>query len=202
MAEIKNLYDTSLPENYAKGLFQDKYYDIGEEHTHKFFDILFNGTAYALNSVKSKEKPAVFEFRTLDKKFVAASIVRFFENEDTTKPGNWNLVWTFDEADLPDDRNVITLDDSQAKPFFVSVAGDKYGIRFNTPDALVNMLIYLLEQLKKWLDENAKADEVVSVGYEGLFQARVAVENGEKVFALEVDGEIKLLIKDDAAIEK
>ena len=64
------------------------------------------------------------------------------------------------------------------------------------------MLTYLLQQIYKWLDENAKEGEEVIVEQDGIFQARVAVENGEKVFAIEPAGEVKMLIKDDAAIEK
>ena len=57
-------------------------------------------------------------------------------------------------------------------------------------------------QLKKWLDENAKEGVEVKIEQDGIFQARVAVENGEKVFAVEADGEVKNLIKDDTADEK
>jgi len=56
--------------------------------------------------------------------------------------------------------------------------------------------------LRRWLDENAKENEVVSIEQDGVFEARVAVENGEKVFAIEPAGEVKIIIKDDAAIEK
>ena len=40
------------------------------------------------------------------------------------------------------------------------------------------------------------------VEQDAIFQARVAVENGEKVFAIEPAAEIKVLIKSDAMIEK
>ena len=63
-------------------------------------------------------------------------------------------------------------------------------------------LVFMFEQLKKWLDENAAENEIVTIELDGVFQARVSVEGGEKVFAFEADGEIKNLIKDDAAIEK
>jgi hypothetical protein len=62
--------------------------------------------------------------------------------------------------------------------------------------------LYALSQIKKWLDENAKEGEETVIECPGLFQARVGIEGGEKVFAIEADGEIKNIIKDDAAIEK
>ena len=58
-----------------------------------------------------------------------------------------------------------------------------------------------IAQIKKWLEANAVEGEEVGVELDGIFQASVAVENGEKVFSLVPDGEIKKLIKDDAAIE-
>ena len=61
---------------------------------------------------------------------------------------------------------------------------------------------YALVQLHKWLDENAKEDMVESIELDGVFTARVGVEDGVKVFSIEPHGEIKNLIKDDAAIEK
>ena len=56
-------------------------------------------------------------------------------------------------------------------------------------------------QLRKWLDENTKSSEEALIELDGVFQARGAIEGGEKVFAIEPAGEIKILIKDDAAIE-
>ena len=48
---------------------------------------------------------------------------------------------------------------------------------------------------KKWLDNNAVDGEEVGVEMDGVFQASVAVENGEKVFSIVPDGEIKKIIK-------
>ena len=130
------------------------------------------------------------------------TIVQYFENEDPSNPGNWNLVWSFDENDIPDGANRINFKDPASHPYFRAIAGDKYGIRFKDPSAIVTLHTYFFEQLRKWLDENADANKEVSIELETIFVARVAVENGEKVFALEPAGEMKVLIKDDAAIEK
>lgn len=197
-----NLFDSTLPQNYSKGLLEDKYYDIAPEHTDKFAYTLFTATANLLSFAKSKDHPTTFEFYTVDNRFVAAAIVEFFENEDPNKPGNWSLVWTFYENDVPTNANRINIKDVDTHSYFRSVAGDKYGIRFVNTECLVNTMTYLLEQIKKWLDENAKEGEEVCVTQDSIFQARVVVENGEKVFALEPAGEIKMLIKEDASIEK
>ena len=184
------LFDTTLPQNYSKGLFDEKGYDLAESHTDKILYSVFTATSTS------------FEFATFDGKFVAAAIVQFFENEDSTKPGNWSLVWTFNESDIPAGTNRIHLKNPDTHNYFRAAAGEKYGIRFKDASCLIILHTYLFEQLYKWLDENAEEGKEVSVELDSIFQARVAVENGEKVFALEPAGEIKMLIKDDAAIEK
>ena len=61
---------------------------------------------------------------------------------------------------------------------------------------------YVLKTIRKWLDENAVDKEERGVELDGVFEARVAVEEGgEKVMSIEPAGEIKKLIKDDSAIE-
>lgn len=196
------LFETTLPQNYSKGLFEEKNYDLAAEHTDKFCYVAFTAVSNLLNGAKSKDRPVSFEFNTIDGKVVAAAIVQYFPNEDASKPGNWSLVWTFDEADIPDGTNRISLKDPQTHSYFRAVAGDKYGIRFKDPACLTTLVTYLFEQIRKWLDENADESKEVSVEMDAVFQARVAVENAQKVFALEPAGEIKMLIKDDAAIEK
>ena len=196
------LFDTQMPQMYSKALFEEKCTDLAPEHTGKMLDVVFTGTANLLNQAKSKDKATVFTFRKINGDLIAAAMVRFFENEDTNNPGNWSLVWTFDDADIPAGALVIDLSDSQTHSYFRAVAGEKYGMRFEDTAAMTDCLTYALIHVKKWLDENAKEGAEVSLEFDGFFQARVAIENGEKVFAIEPDGEIKNLIKDDAAIEK
>lgn len=196
------LFDTSLPQNYSKGLFEEKNFDLSDTHTDKMFDVLFTATAGLLNDTKNKQRPAVFCFSKIDNSIIAGAICQFFENEDSSKPGNWSLVWTFDETDIPENALVMNFKDPQTHSYFRGIAGDKYGMRFKDPTCLTTCLTYALEQLYKWLDENAAEDKEVSIELDGVFQARVAVEGGAKVFAIEPAGEIKMMIKDDAAIEK
>lgn len=196
------LNDSALPANYIKGLYEEKCYDLAPEHTDKILDVLFTGTSNLLGQIKSKEQPTALVFETVDGKFIAAAIVRCIENEDSSNPDAWNLVWTFYESDLPENTKIISLKDQMAHPYFRSIAGEKYGFRFKDTGSLLTLLTYALEHIRKWLDENASETETVVIEQDAVFQARVAVENGEKVFAIEPMGEIKKLIKDDASLEK
>lgn len=196
------LFETTLPQNYSKGLFEEKNYDLAPEHTDKIAYVLFTATSDLLNAAKNKDIPTAFVYERIDGSVLAAAIVQFFPNEDPTKPGNWSLVWTFDEADIPEGTNRISLKDTNTHSYFRAIAGEKYGMKFKDPGCLTTLLTYIIEQIYKWLDENAAEGKEVSVEQDAVFQARVAVEEGVKVFALEPAGEIKMLIKDDAAIER
>lgn len=202
MATMK-INDTVLLRNYSKGLFEEKNLDLGDEHSAKMYDVLFTGTSYLLNAAKSKEKPVAIQFKTVNGQTVGAAIVQYFANENPDLVGNWSLVWTFNESDIPADARVIDFaKETTVYNFYRSAGGDKYGMCFKSDGILATCMIYALEMLKKYLDENAKEGSEVAVEDDGIFLARVAVENGEKVFALEAAGELKTLIKDDASIEK
>ena len=196
------LSESSMPQNYSRGLIEDKQYDIAPDHTGKFGYILFHGVASILAANKDKNKPVAFVLDRLDGKVVAVAILQYFDNNDKNSPGNWNLVWSFDENDIPADAKKIYLKDPNSHPYFITVAANRYNMEFKNEPAIINLLTYFMETLYKWLDENAKVDEEVVIEQEGVFQARVGIENGEKAFSVEPMGEVKMIVKDDAAIEK
>lgn len=196
------LFDTNLPALYSKYLFEEKKADLSADHTDKMADVLFTGIANILKQAKSIEKPACFMITKIDGSLILAAIIQYFENEDKDMSGNWSLVYTFNEADIPENALKINLNDVNTHSYFRAVAAEKYGMRFDDPDAVVDCMEVFAIQLKHWLDINAKEGAETTVELEGIFEARSAVEGGEKVFALTPGSEIKVLIKDDSAIEK
>lgn len=199
---MKKLFDTSLPENWSRSLLENHNMDVAAIYMDRILGVTFSSAALVLNSVKSKDYPVAFRFETANNSLVAAAVVQYFPNDDAKKPGNWSLIFTFDEKDIPEDAHEYSITDPQVHSHFRSYAIDKYRMRFDIPDALVVLPVHTLSQLYKWLDENAKEGEEVGIEQEGIFQARVAIEGGQKVFSVEPDGEVKMLIKDDASIEK
>lgn len=195
-----NFSETNLAHNISHGLFHEKSYDIAEAHVDKLFYTLFTGTSLLLRDVKSTEIPVSLIFTEVADKFVAGATIEYFSNGDA--PGNWSLAWTFSEDDIPSNAKKLYISDNINYPYFTTAAGNKYGMRFEDKAAITIMLTYLMEQLYKWLDENAKEGSTVSVELESVFSASVEVVDGKKVFAVEPAGEVKTLIKDDAAIEK
>ena len=192
---------TNLPHNISHGLYHELSYDVAEAHVDKLFYTLMFGAASILNDIKSKEAPSVLIINNIKGKSVAAAIVEYFDNGD--KPGNWSLRWTFDPEDIPETTATkVDLLNPNTQPHFRAVAGEKYGMGFHDSTAIVVLLTYCIEQLYKWLDENAKEGETVEIELDGIFQAKVEVIDGVKVFALDPAGEVKTIIKDDASIEK
>lgn len=195
-------FDTSFPNIFSKYMYEEKNADIGAEYTDKVVDVCFSASATYLNAVKNKEKPAVLRFDSVNGQMAGAAIIQYIPNSDDKKPGNWSLTFTLDQKDVPADAMVRTINDPQVHPYFRSISGEKYHFGYKFPDTLTNLNIGVFEVLRKWLDENAKEKEEVTIELDNIFTARVAVEGGEKVMAIEPAGEIKMLIKDDAAIEK
>ena len=199
----KRIYDTSLPANWSKRLFEEFMFTVAEAHFDKLANVLFCGTAGVLNSVKAGSKnPAAMVFRKSNKDFIAAAIVEYFENEDPNLPGNYSMTWTFYEDDIPADATIVDFDNKVVFQFYIGVAGSKYGMSFDRESAIIILTTLVLEEAKKWLDENAKESDIVEVEIPSVCLFRAAVENGEKVFAIEPMGEVKALIKNDASIEK
>jgi hypothetical protein len=192
---------TNLPHNVSHGLYNQKGYDLAESHIDKLYYILFYGVASVLKDNRSKDCPTTFTISEANGKPIAAATVEYFDGEGDN-PGNWSLVWTFDPADIPANANKIDLQNDLTHSYFRTIAGEKWGMRFYDRTAIVSLITYSVEQLFKWLDENAKEGEVVEIDLEGVFNAKVEVVDGKKVMAIDPDGEVKTIIKDDSAIEK
>jgi hypothetical protein len=75
------LSETSMPQNYSKGLLEDKNYDIAPDHTGKFGYILFHGVASLLAANKDKNKPVAFILDRVDGKVTAVAVVQYFDND-------------------------------------------------------------------------------------------------------------------------
>jgi len=198
---IKDIKDTKIPQVYSTGLYSEKGYDVAAEHTVHVLDVLVTGVSECLNDIKDQKIPVVFLFEQNNGEFIAAAIVEFIPNEDTTKPGNWAYYWTFNKEDLPNNSRTVSANDNMTISYFRTVGITKYGMVLERADYGSDVFRYLLALIKQWLGENALETEEVTLKYEDVVQFRVAVENGEKFYSIEVGGEIKQLIKSDDKIE-
>ena len=198
-----NIFDTSFPNAWAERGMYEFGWDVVPELAPRLLNVVFTATSEILASAKVKEHPVVLRYNKINKELAAAAIIQFFDNtDDPTKPGNWNLSWTFEESDIPEDAQIIDSSDPNVCVYYKAVSASKFNIEYDGADVINPLAVSLLTELKKWLDENAKENDTVGIILENIFEARVAVEGGIKVFAIEPAAEIKMLIKEDAAIEK
>lgn len=195
------LMETQIPQIYSAELFNERGIDIAMEHTKLIGDVAFNAVTNCLADVKTKENPVSFVFEENNQEFIAAAVIQFIENDDDSNPGNWNYFWTFNKDDVPENSRKITAADVSLASYFRSISQSKYGVGFTDTECIFETTRFFFKVVSKWLDDNASETEERGVELEGVFIARVAVEDGEKVKSIEPDGEIKKMIKDDAAIE-
>lgn len=193
--------DTKLPSFWSDRLFQEHQFNFDGAHFDKCVYTLFVATSDLLNRVKSKDKPASLIFEKLNNVFLAAATVEYIANEDASQPGSYSLSWTFDENDVPANTNKIYFNDVRSFPYFKSASVSKWGMNFKTDSNLVIIMLECLEDIKKWLDDNAKENEEVTIEVPDICTASVVVENGVKIFSIEAEGPVKMGIKDDANIE-
>lgn len=200
MAVIE-LKESQIPQSVSTGLFKEKLIDIAPNMTEMLIDVLVSAVTQALADLKSTDIPVAFKFCKSNGDFIAGAVVQYFPNEDKSNPGNWNYSWTFDESDIPENASIKTPYDSAVASYFRGSSLSKYGFHAPQAEYYGDTMSYILSVIKKWLDENASADEEQCVKVDGIIQFRVAIEDGEKVFSAEPDGEIKQIIKSDKDIE-
>lgn len=205
---MKDFMSTTIPQVYSNGLYREIGYDFPAEHADKILTTTVYGITSCLANIKNKDIPVAFVIREPNDEFIIGAVVEYFKNEDDpSKPGNWNYSWTFDKDDIPENAKVCSLYDGEYSAFFTNASANKFNMGFHKYEYFGDMSRYLFKVIKKWLKDNAgKTDEngvaIDGVECPGVIQFRVAVENDEVVMSAEPDGEIKQMIKDDAAIEK
>lgn len=193
--------ETTIPNYYSVGLYNELGYNLSENHAVHVVDILFNAVTDALADCKNKDVPVAFVFEKPNGDFIAGAVVEYVKGEGKDKTGNWSYYWTWYKDDIPGNATIMRSNDVANAQYFRGVATSKYAMIFVNTEAIYGLMYYILHHISKWLDDNADENNEVAIEEPGVFQARVVVENGEKVKSLEVDGEIKKFIKDDTAIE-
>lgn len=157
-----------------------------------------SGTADFLKQVKSKKEPTALVYEDTKGNMSAAAIVEYLEGEDGN-PGNWTLVFTFDQDDVKgkDGIKTFSIYGSGPKEVIAKRAFDDFRLRYSSPDYLSQIDSMFFQLLYDFLDQNAVEGEKFTLTHEGYFEASVEVVDGEKVMTFIPDGAIKRLIKDD-----
>lgn len=191
---IIKLMDSSLPQNWSEVSKDQDAYMMAPVHCEKIAYTLFNGVVDCLAAMKSKEHPVTYTFTKPNGEFVAACTVFYNPTDDKENADFWNVSWTFYKEDIPEDSFIIDIADTRTWQYFRGVAGSKYSMSFEINSEGIIMTRFLT-CLISWLNENYTDDEIVGIELDGVFEAKVGTEDGEKIMTLECKGETKANIK-------
>lgn len=200
----KKFKETSILEDFSRALAQQSFL-IGPAHTPRVATVLFHGVSRCLSAVKNTTIPKAIVFRSMDHSFLAGAKVEYIVNaDDPSNPsaGRWDYTWTFYEEDLKGCDCIDVSSNNLVSTYFISSGSDLYNMRFAGQDLCIMMMTLMIEMIINWLRENASESEPAILTLDGVFKATATVENGKTIMGIVPDGEMKILIKDDSAIQE
>ena len=193
----KKFKETSIPEIYSKSLAKQSFL-IRSSNVYRIATVLFHRTSMCLASIKNTTVPKAVVFKTVDQQFLAAAKVSFVSNDESAPAsGRWDYTWTTREEDIKDCDCVVLGTNSLLTTFYASSGMSLYNMKFQSPDLSVLMMDLMVETIIEWLKENVDTKLVL----DGVFEALASVEDGKTYVSIIPAGEMKVLIKDDEAVE-
>ena len=86
--------------------------------------------------------------------------------------------------------------------YFTGAAQQLYNMKFMGIDVCVASIVTILEMIINWVKDNTSQTDPAVLVLENCFKAIGKVENGKLEIGIIPDGAMKVLIKDDAAIQE
>lgn len=199
---IKNAVETA-----GWNLFEDS-----SQRVSRCFHLLFESVANFLGKVKQTKKPVGLILEDPYQNFAFAAIVEYHENTVADDmPGNWTFTFTFDPADL-DGATVYRASGNEFKEILIDISEHSYGFNFELMGdqdvldvkriVMTQVIAIAAKTIRQWVDENSNSSEPVVTQIKGKCIIEACLDSaGKKVFSITPDGELKNIIKDDAALE-
>ena len=205
----KSFEETQMYQQYIVNCDTNGYSFGGDDIPERMLKSFIAATSVYLGKVKVSDPNVAAALVLTDEagNFEFAGIVEYHENEENKdEPGNWSYVLTLNEEDLTNLENTKEVKkylygDDAFKVILDKVAYDIGGIEFQKDTFMYACCKILIETIIQVLDSEAVANETVDIELKGYVTFSVAVEGDEKVYAVTPDGAMKILIKDDAALE-
>lgn len=200
----KKFKETNIPEDFSKALAKQSIL-LGAQHAYRMANILFTGVSNYLASVKNYQIPKGIIIRSQGNEFLAGAKVEYFPNEaDPTNlsAGRWDYTWTCYEDDMKGVDCVETASNTAVLIYFTSAAQQLYSAKFSAVDVCITAMVVILEMIINWVKDNTSQTDPAVLVLENCFKAIGKVENGKVVMSIIPDGAMKVLIKDDSAIQE
>lgn len=177
---------------------------------HLFFDAVTNFMA----KVKSTDLSVGLSIEDERGVFQFAAKLEYFKNENGDDlPGNWGYSFTFNPDDLKNVDKTYSTSSNEFKDLGVLIAKNRYGMVLTIDDnnnsdyvstereLFTKIMGCIARTIRNWVDENSISTEPVSQEIPGKVIIEAMLENDQKVCSITPSGELKNIIKDDAAIE-
>lgn len=200
----KKFKESPIPEDFSKAISKQSML-ISPQHTFKIANILFTGVSNYLATVKNYQVPKGIIIKSNSNEFLVGAIVEYFPNEaDPTNPsaGRWDYSWTCYEDDMKGVDAITLSENSAVLVYFTSAAQQLYNVKFAGLDVCVSCMITIIEMILGWIKDNTSQTDPATLVLENCFKATGVVENGKLVMSIVPDGAMKVLIKDDSAIQE
>ena len=200
----KKFKETNISEDFSRALAKQSLL-IGPQNAYKIANILFTGVSKYLSSVKNRQIPKGIIIRSESNEFLAGAKVEYFPNEsDPTNPsaGRWDYVWTCYEDDMKGVNSIDFNTNSSVLVYFTSSGQELYSLKFMGLDICVTSMITMLEMIIGWVKDNTSQTDPAVLILENCFKAIGKVENGKIEMSIIPDGAMKVIIKDDSAIQE
>lgn len=197
--------ETTIPQTFSV-LEGGKGYTVDQQEVVLLTKTYIFGISDFLHLVETPAHPCALVIQDLKGGFVFGAIVSHNNEteEDEALNGNWNYVFTFDQADIPEDAVVYQISNAQVVDTISKRGFDICRLVFTEPGFCAELAIDLFNTIKNYLDQNAPAEEgeKFEIELDAAFEASVMIESGEKTFSILPKGEMKSLINDHGANDK
>ena len=198
-----NFKESSIPQSYSRALATTNLL-LNAPSVHMVTKAIFMGISKYIGAKKDMTIPQAIGFKKANGEFLVAAKVEYIKNEDNpddTSAGQWNYSWTTDQNDISDCNVEYIGETSGIIPYLVTAA-QNFGFYYRDSATASYMTNLLIEMIMDFVKENAKDGDEAVLTFNGIFKAVGTVENGEIVLALIPGENIKVLIKDDSAIQE
>jgi hypothetical protein len=190
------LTETSIYQAFSTQLQRDLELYASLAHFEMMEKGIFTGIGIFLSETKAVESPAVLTITDYKGDCLLAASVEYDPATEgqTETAGSWLINVRFDNTKIPDKARIVDIKEPACFAAFVKAARMN-GYEYLKESDIISISIITIRTLLDWMDANASDAEPVTIELPGAYTAKVVVEKGEKIYGIELQEEIKTVIK-------
>lgn len=196
----KNLMETAIPDTYSTNM-KDAGYIWPAEDTGLVMDSTIIAMARVLSIVKNKnDGSCAVVIRDLKGNFVMAAISKYHAPVEEGQSGNWTLELSFNSDDINDIAVIVDSNSHNFSRTFKNMMWELHHADVTRLEYAYDLSSIAVKSILQYLDANLEkeGDGILEVEVPGIFTASVAIEDGQKVYAIVPSGAVTRIVKDDS----